>query len=97
MSPFRPTGAPSFAALPIAACILLASSPPTVTSAGSREDDLVNQHLATGDQFRGSGLTREAIEQYEAAMKIDPENPAVYERLGYALVEAQDYERAAKT
>ena len=75
----RPTGASCFVALPIAACILSASAP-SIVSAGSREDDLVRQHLASGDQFRDSGLTREAIEQYEAAMKIDPENPAVYER-----------------
>jgi tetratricopeptide (TPR) repeat protein len=84
--------------LAIAACVLPGqASAQAVASAGSREDDLVNQHLAAGDRFRASGLLQEAIGEYESAMKIDPENPAVYERLGYALVEVQDYERAAKT
>jgi len=73
------------------------TAPPTVQPALSPEDDLMNKYLATGDQFRNSGLPLKAIEQYEKALEIDEENPEVYQRLGYALIEAEDYERAVKT
>ena len=68
---------------------------PTVEAATTPENDEVNRFLATGDQFRNSGLPLKAIEQYEKALAIDDENPGVYQRLGYALIQAEDYVAAA--
>lgn len=97
----RTTGVLLLGALPLvlAACGPPATqtAPPTVEPASSPEDDMVNKYLSTGDQFRNSGLPEKAIEQYEKALEVDPENPAVYQRLGYALVESEDYERAVRT
>ncbi|GJM43811.1 MAG: hypothetical protein DHS20C21_06530 [Gemmatimonadota bacterium] len=54
------------------------------------------QAIFLGDQYRASGLPVKAAEEYEKALALDPEKHEVYPRLGYALIEAKQFERAIK-
>ncbi len=77
----------------------VASSPSggsVAQAAQSPENNEIQQLLFLGDQYRSSGLPDKAAEQYEKALALDEENVDVYARLGYALVEAKQFERATR-
>jgi tetratricopeptide (TPR) repeat protein len=59
-------------------------------------DDLLAEYLAKGEEYRAAGLPAKAAEQFESALALDDANVDVYPRLGRALVEAGNAERAAK-
>jgi tetratricopeptide (TPR) repeat protein len=61
-----------------------------------QENDKVWNAIRLGDQYRTSGLPEKAAEEYRKALEVDPENREAYARLGYALVEAKEYEQAVK-
>ena len=67
-----------------------------IRAARTAKNSAVLEALSLGDQYRSSGLPDKAAEKYQEALDIDPENPEIYPRLGYALVEAQDFERAVR-
>ncbi len=68
-----------------------------VTPSQAAIDEQLRQHMHLGDQYRQSGLYTKAIEEYEQALNIDPENPEIYSRLGYALLETKDFAKAIQT
>jgi tetratricopeptide (TPR) repeat protein len=87
----------------LAAALLLAGGctppPPStteVTPEQTSSDDLVKEQLFLGDQYRNSGLPQKAVEAYEKALNMDPGNPDIYPRLGYALIETKDFARATR-
>ncbi len=91
------------AACVLAGLLLLASgcasqqaASPTVEPAQAQGENEVQQLLFLGDQYRSSGLPVKAAEQYEKALELDSENTEIYPRLGYALVEAGDFEKAVR-
>ncbi|HMB70597.1 MAG TPA: tetratricopeptide repeat protein [bacterium] len=69
---------------------------PTVTAVETNAD-LLLERISLGDQKMNSKLPLEAIVNYKEALEIDPENADVYSRLGYAYVQAEDYDMAVKT
>lgn len=81
--------------------ILLAPSAfakePEVRAAESPTNDLLAEKISLGNQYLKSGLPGKAAEAFLAALDIDPENADVYARLGWAYLEAEDYEMAVKT
>lgn len=68
-----------------------------VTPTRGAVDEQLRQALHLGDQYRQSGLYTKAIEEYEKALNLDPMNPEIYSRLGYALLEQKDFARAIQT
>jgi tetratricopeptide (TPR) repeat protein len=59
-------------------------------------DPEVLQAIQLGDQYRSSGLPAKAVTEYEKALEKDPENLEIYPRLGYALIEMENFEKAVK-
>lgn len=62
----------------------------------AQENDALWNAIRLGDQYRSSGLPEKAAEEYRKALEVDPESKDAYARLGYALVEAEQYEQAVK-
>lgn len=76
-----------------------ASEVPEVKQVPSDEmpkNEKVAQALHLGDQYRSSSLPDKAAEEYEKALQLDPEYKPTYVRLGYALLEAEQFEKAVK-
>jgi len=74
------------------------SSPaPEVEPVESPTNEMLKQHMFLGDQYINSKLPLKAAEEFQKALELDPENASVYERLGYAFLEAEDYDRAVRT
>jgi tetratricopeptide (TPR) repeat protein len=65
-------------------------------AAQSPQNNEVQQLLFLGDQYRSSGLPAKAAEQYRKALEMAPEDVDIYPRLGYALVEAEDFDQAVR-
>ncbi len=79
----------------------LADDAPEISAVPSASEDApknedVAKALHLGDQYRNSGLPDKAAQEYEKALQIDPEYAPAYVRLGYALLEAEDFEKAVK-
>lgn len=92
----------------IACVAFVATGAPSVASAKDKnkdmpkveavaqENDALWNAIRLGDQYRSSGLPEKAAEEYRKALEVDPESKDAYARLGYALVEAEQYEQAVK-
>jgi tetratricopeptide (TPR) repeat protein len=81
------------------------ASPSAVTSAGVAKirTNLANALAITGEHLSGSAPTasqeamrryEEAIQQYQAALELDPEQPAIHRNLGMLLVKLGRYDEA---
>jgi predicted Zn-dependent protease with MMP-like domain len=65
-----------------------------VLAAGPEGDDLVEAHFLKGQLLFIAGETRRALESYEAALALAPEDGAVEAAMGEALFELWEFEAA---
>ncbi len=54
----------------------------------------VSAHMNLGDVYRLTGLTRKALDEYEIALRLTPGDASIYYKMGLALANANDLEKA---
>ncbi len=51
-------------------------------------------HMNLGDVYRLTGLTRKALDEYEIALRLTPGDASIFYKMGLALANANDMEKA---
>lgn len=72
-----------------------AAAEPALRAAALGAPDVAFARLSYGAYLAREGLYREALEHLEAAVRLEPENPATHSELGTALALKKDWRAAA--
>jgi tetratricopeptide (TPR) repeat protein len=67
----------------------------TLAIANCSHRETVNEHFRTGNEYAKDGLYKEAINSYNKAAKVDPDNPTITRNSGIVQLKLGNYEKAA--